>query len=47
MRFIDLKIKVLLFTGIVVDWEELNVNGIIQKPYSSGEILEKMRELPG
>ncbi len=47
MRFIDLKIKVLLFTGIVVDWEELNVNGIIQKPFSSGEILEKMRELLG
>ena len=47
MRFIDPEIKVLLLTGIVVDWEELNVNGIIQKPYSSGEILEKMRELPG
>ena len=47
MRFIDPEIKVLLLTGIVVDWEELVVNGIIQKPYSSGEILEKMRELPG
>ena len=47
MRFIDPKIKVLLFTGILVDWEELNVNEIIQKPFSSGEILEKMRELMG
>ena len=47
MRFIDPKIKVLLFTGIVVDWEELNVKEIIQKPCSSGEILEKMRELLG
>jgi len=37
MRFIYPEIKVLPFTGIVVDWKELNVNGI----------LEKMRELLG
>ncbi len=47
MRFIDPEIKILLFTGIVVDWEELNVNGIIHKPFSPGEILGKMRELLG
>ena len=47
MRFIDPEIKVLLFTGIVVDWEEHNVNGIIQKYFSSGEMLEKMRESLG
>ena len=47
MRVIDPEIKVLLLTGIVVDWEEHNVNGIIQKPLGSGEILEKMRESLG
>lgn len=47
MRFIDPEIKVVLFTGIVVDWEELKVNGIIQKPFGTGEILSKVQELLG
>lgn len=47
MRFIDPEIKVVLVTGIVADWEELKVEGIIQKPFGSGEILSKVRELLG
>ena len=43
MRFIDPEIKVVLVT----DWEELKVEGIIQKPFGSGEILSKVRELLG
>lgn len=43
MRFIDPEIKVVL----VADWEELKVEGIIQKPFGSGEILSKVRELLG
>jgi hypothetical protein len=47
MRFIDPEIKVVLVTGIVADWEELKVEGIIQKPFGSGGILSKVRELLG
>ena len=42
MRFVDPEVKVLLFTGIVVDWQELKVDGIIQKPFGSGDILDKV-----
>lgn len=45
MRFVDPEIKVLLFTGIVVDWQELKVDGIIQKPFGSGEILDKVNKV--
>ena len=45
MRFVDPEIKVLLFTSIVVDWQELKVDGIIQKPFSSGEILDKVNKV--
>jgi hypothetical protein len=43
MRFIDPEIKVVL----VADWEELKVEGIIQKPFGSGEILSTVRDLLG
>ena len=45
MRFVDPEIKVLLFTSIVVDWQELKVDGIIQKPFGSGEILDKVNKV--
>ena len=45
MRFVDPEINVLLFTSIVVDWQELKVDGIIQKPFGSGEILDKVNKV--
>ena len=45
MRFVDPEIKVLLFTSIVVDWQELKVDGIIQKPFGSGEVLDKVNKV--
>ena len=47
MRFIVPEIKVILFTGIVADWETLAVDGIIQKPFGAGEILSKVQEILG
>ena len=45
MRFVDPEVNVLLFTGIVVDWQELKVDGNIQKPFGSGEILDKVNKV--
>ena len=45
MRFVDPEIKVLFFTGIVVDWQELKVDGITQRPFGSREILDKVNNV--
>ena len=35
MQFIDPDVKVIFVTGVIIDWQELGVAGIIQKPYGS------------
>ncbi len=47
MQFIDPAVKVMFVTGVIIDWEELGVTGIIQKPYATGELLRRVRELIG
>ena len=44
MQFIDPKVKVLFITGVIIDWEELGVVGIIQKPYAASELLRRVQE---
>lgn len=45
MQFIDPEVKVMFVTGVIIDWEELGVARIIQKPYASGELLRRVEEL--
>lgn len=45
MQFIDPDVKVIFVTGVIIDWQELGVAGIIQKPYGSEELLRRVREI--
>lgn len=45
MQFIDPNVKVIFVTGVLIDWEELGVAGIIQKPYDNNELLRRVREI--
>lgn len=45
MQFIDPDVKVIFVTGVIINWEELGVAGIIQKPYGSDELLRRVREI--
>ena len=47
LRFVQQDIKVLFFTAVVMAWEEYGIDGIIQKPYSSHELLRKVEEVLG
>ncbi|MFT5089406.1 MAG: DNA-binding response OmpR family regulator [Planctomycetota bacterium] len=43
MQFIDPAVNVIFVTGVIIDWEELGVAGIIQKPYGTGELLRRVK----
>jgi two-component system cell cycle sensor histidine kinase/response regulator CckA len=45
MQFIDPDVKVIFVTGVIIDWQELGVAGIIQKPYGGDELLRRVREI--
>jgi len=45
MQFIDPDVTVIFVTGVIIDWEELGVAGIIQKPYGTDELLRRVREI--
>ena len=45
MRFVKPDVKVIFLTGVVMDWEDLGAEGIIQKPYDSRMMLRKVQEV--
>ena len=47
LRFVAPDVKVIFLTGVVMDWENLGVEGIIQKPYDSRVLLRKVQEVLG
>lgn len=47
MRFVESDVKVLFLTAVVIDWENYDVEGIIQKPHDGRELLRKVREVLG
>ena len=39
IRFVDRDVIVLFLTAVVIDWEQYDVAGIVQKPYRRTELL--------
>lgn len=47
LRFVAPDVKVIFLTAVVIDWEDLGVEGIIQKPYNARALLRKVQEVLG
>ena len=47
LRFVEPDVKVIFLTAVVIDWEDLGVADIIQKPVDSRTLLRKVREVLG
>lgn len=42
MQFIDPEVKAFFITGVLVDWESLGALGIIQKPFLTSDLVDKV-----
>ena len=47
LRFVEPDVKVIFLTAVVIDWEDLGVAGIIQKPVDSRTLLRKVKAALG